>query len=217
MPHGLHYLTATLPAAEPLADCCSAGSPALAGRRSDPGARHLIWVLLSIPWADLEQRTHSDASGPAQAGSPDHTRSAGPATAHGRQVCLALLRRRVELLEQRGPRPMLKELLAGAAVRHPQDPLTGRLPQKTRPPPGLPQPRARAGSPQTLLRGWLACGEGETKASSPAWLGSGLPPAQPVPHPRPPRPAWPHGRNFYSVDLRGLPTEPTGTLGRRSR
>ena len=83
-------------------------------------------------------------------------------------------------------------------------------------PPPQPPPEALAAVHEQLLPRLLACGDAERLAFLSGLAGGRIAPG-PSGAPTRGRPdLLPTGRNFYSVDLRGLPTEAAWDLGRRS-
>ncbi|APD48946.1 cobaltochelatase subunit CobN [Synechococcus sp. CS-602] len=210
---GLH-IYGTLPAAEPLAELllCLARPPLAEGAGLTQALATDLGLALD-PWADLEQDP-LDASDRHKLAALIDT-VALPATAHGRPASgLRCCGDAVELLEQRAL-GLLKELLLEQPSAPGRDPLTGPATKK----PATPGPATAAVLERvatTLLPRLLACGEAERQAFVAGVAGERIA-AGPAGAPTRGRPdLLPTGRNFYSVDLRGLPTEAAWDLGRRS-
>ena len=187
---GLHTF-GTLPAPAKLAELllCLARAPQV----GQPGLTQALALDLELdldPWADPEEATLSAA---------DRARLAGLAQPGG------LLRHAgdgVAVLEGLALALVTDELAdAAPGAERPQGPATERALQHLR---------------QALLPPLLTCGEAERQALL-TGLAGGRIAAGPSGAPTRGRPdLLPTGRNFYSVDLRGLPTEAAWDLGRRS-
>ncbi|MCP9858228.1 MULTISPECIES: cobaltochelatase subunit CobN [unclassified Cyanobium] len=187
---GLHTF-GTLPAPAKLAELllCLARAP----QAGQPGLTQALALDLGLdldPWADPEEAPLTAA---------DRARLAGHAQPG------SLLRHAgdgVAVLEARAL-VLVEEQLAAAAG----------APEET---PGPATERALQHLRQALLPPLLACGEAERQALL-TGLAGGRIAAGPSGAPTRGRPdLLPTGRNFYSVDLRGLPTEAAWDLGRRS-
>ncbi|MCP9833165.1 MULTISPECIES: cobaltochelatase subunit CobN [unclassified Cyanobium] len=187
---GLHTF-GTLPAPAKLAELllCLARAP----QAGQPGLTQALALDLGLdldPWADPEEATLSAA---------DRARLAGHAHPGG-------------LLRHAGDGVAVLEGLALALV---SDQLADAAPGAVRPQ-GPATERALQHLRQALLPPLLACGEAERRALL-TGLAGGRIAAGPSGAPTRGRPdLLPTGRNFYSVDLRGLPTEAAWDLGRRS-
>jgi len=197
---GLHTF-GTLPATAPLGELllCLARPPLAEG----PGLTQAIALDLGLaldPWADDEQAPLSPADRLVLAtlldGIPPGSE---PAAVAGLRCCGD----GVERLE-RLALALLQPLLAGEQA--------SRLI-------GVPGPATAAVLQRiagTLLPRLLACGEAERRSFLAGVAGERIA-AGPSGAPTRGRPdLLPTGRNFYSVDLRGLPTEAAWDLGRRS-
>ncbi|WP_216903019.1 cobaltochelatase subunit CobN [Synechococcus sp. CCY 9618] len=187
---GLHTF-GTLPPEGLLAELllCLARAP----QAGQPGLTQALAEDLGLdldPWADPEETPLSTADRLRLAphGEPGQAlRHGGDAVALLEDRALALVRGE---LEEQAPDPLL---LPGRA--------TGR---------------ALAHLRRALLPPLLACGEAERQSLLTALAGGRIA-AGPSGAPTRGRPdLLPTGRNFYSVDLRGLPTEAAWDLGRRS-
>ncbi len=187
---GLHTF-GTLPAPEKLAELllCLARAP----QAGVPGLTQALALDLGLdldPWADPEEAPLSAA---------DRLRLAGHAQP-GSQ------------LRRAGDGVAVLEGIALTLVRAE---LAGRL-EVPPGPTGATTERARQHLRLALLPPLLACGEAERQALL-TGLAGGRIAAGPSGAPTRGRPdLLPTGRNFYSVDLRGLPTEAAWDLGRRS-
>lgn len=187
---GLHTF-GTLPAPAKLAELllCLARAP----QAGAPGLTQALALDLGLdldPWADPEE---------APLAAADRLRLAGLAPSGG-------------LLRHAGDGVAVLEGLALTLVGHE---LAGATPGPPRPP-GAATERALQHLRQALLPPLLVCGEAERRALL-TGLAGGRVAAGPSGAPTRGRPdLLPTGRNFYSVDLRGLPTEAAWDLGRRS-
>jgi cobaltochelatase CobN len=209
---GLHTY-GTLPPSGPLAELllCLARSPV--GDR--PGLTQALARDLALeldPWADPEEAALSAgdqrrlvplaaalAAAPAANGT-----SAGPLRRIGDAVAL---------LEERAL-ALVQAALAEACPGTPPQPQIQLQFQAS--PPGPATAEALGQLQRQLLPALLACGEAERRAFLEGLAGGRIA-AGPSGAPTRGRPdLLPTGRNFYSVDLRGLPTEAAWDLGRRS-
>lgn len=187
---GLHTF-GTLPAPAKLAELllCLARAP----QAGVPGLTQAIALDRGLdldPWSDPEEAPLSAA---------DHLRLAGHAQPGS-------------LLRHVGDGVAVLEGLALALVSHE---LTAAVPGPPLPL-GAATERALQHLRQKLLPPLLACGEAERQALLTGMAGGRIA-AGPSGAPTRGRPdLLPTGRNFYSVDLRGLPTEAAWDLGRRS-
>ncbi|MCS5698734.1 cobaltochelatase subunit CobN [Cyanobium sp. FGCU-52] len=191
---GLHQY-GTLPPPERLAELllCLARAP----QEGQPGLTQALARDLELdldPWADPED---------------------APLGAHDRQ--------RLQAMDAAGGAPLLRRVGDGVAL------LEARalaLVSGVLAAPELPAPSASLPGPATvaalerlrtrLLPPLLACGDAEREALLKGLAGGRIA-AGPSGAPTRGRPdLLPTGRNFYSVDLRGLPTETAWDLGRRS-
>ena len=190
---GLHTY-GQLPGAAALAELllCLARAP----QEGQPGFTQAIARDLALeldPWSDPDDRPLTAADRlRLQALSADQPlRLAGDGVAVLERLALQWLR------------PLIPGEAAGAAA-HPE------------PQPGPAATAALASLQRTLLPRLLACGEAERLAFLRGVAGGRIE-AGPSGAPTRGRPdLLPTGRNFYSVDLRGLPTEAAWDLGRRS-
>ena len=194
---GLHIF-GTLPAAAPLGELllCLARPPVAEG----PGLTQAIAQDLGLaldPWADSEQAPLSPVDQRVLAALADGTWTVAEAT---RLRCCG---DGVERLEQ-----LALALMQHLLVRE------GSLDQIPVPGPATAAVLERIA--HTLLPRLLACGEAERHSFLAGVAGERIA-AGPSGAPTRGRPdLLPTGRNFYSVDLRGLPTEAAWDLGRRS-
>ena len=190
---GLHTY-GQLPDPERLAELllCLARPP----QEGRPGVTQAIARDLGLeldPWADREEAPLSESDRQWLSGHGGGARSAahrrvGDAVALLEERALALLR------------PLLRDGLQTA------EPVS----------PGPQTSEVLASVERHLLPRLLACGEAERQAFE-RGLAGGRIAAGPSGAPTRGRPdLLPTGRNFYSVDLRGLPTEAAWDLGRRS-
>ncbi len=187
---GLHTF-GTLPAPAKLAELllCLARAP----QAGVPGLTQALALDLGLdldPWADPEEA-------PLSAGDRSRLAPLAPAgqrLRHAGDGVALLEARALDLVEQQLDRA------AGPPAE----------------PPGAATERALQLLRQALLPSLLACGEAERQALL-TGLAGGRIAAGPSGAPTRGRPdLLPTGRNFYSVDLRGLPTEAAWDLGRRS-
>ncbi|KEF43513.1 MAG: cobalt chelatase [Cyanobium sp. CACIAM 14] len=183
---GLHTF-GTLPAPAKLAELLLCLARApQAGRQGLTQALAQDLGLALDPWADPEEAPLSDA---------DRQRLGADAAARHAGDGVALLERQALSL--------VSAVLADPAA----------------PPPPAPGPATASALEhlrQTLLPPLLACAEAERRSLL-TGLAGGRIAAGPSGAPTRGRPdLLPTGRNFYSVDLRGLPTEAAWDLGRRS-
>jgi cobaltochelatase CobN len=191
---GLHTY-GQLPQAERLAELllCLARAP-LPGQ---PGLVQALAADLGLrldPWADPEEAPLATEDRNRLPSTADGTalRKVGDAVAWLESWALALVRHELDL-------PPAEPIGAGA-----------------RPVLGGAAERALAFLRTRLLPPLLACGEAERRAFL-VGIAGGRIAAGPSGAPTRGRPdLLPTGRNFYSVDLRGLPTEAAWDLGRRS-
>ncbi len=193
---GLHTF-GTLPAPARLAELllCLARPP----QAGEPGLTQALAVDLGLdldPWSDPEDAVLSAADRDRLAALRDGgppLRHAGDGVALLEALALALVR------EVLGGAPGTPVETAWATVM-----------------PGAATERALAHLRRALLPPLLACGAAERQALL-TGLAGGRIAAGPSGAPTRGRPdLLPTGRNFYSVDLRGLPTEAAWDLGRRS-
>ena len=189
---GLHVF-GQLPEAAPLAELllCLARAPLAEG----PGLTQALALDLGLeldPWADPEEAPLAVADqGRLEALGLANARHGGDGVAWLEEQALALM---AEVLSQaQGP--------AGATIT---------------PAPGPATASVLARVARSLLPNLLRCGEAERQAFLTGVAGGRIA-AGPSGAPTRGRPdLLPTGRNFYSVDLRGLPTETAWDLGRRS-
>ncbi|MCT0199368.1 cobaltochelatase subunit CobN [Synechococcus sp. CS-1325] len=194
---GLHTFGA-LPAAAPLAELllCLARPPLAAG----PGLTQAIGLDLDLdldPWSDSDQAPLSPADQRKLTPLPGGNADGAP------EAALRCAGDGVAILER------LALSLVSAL-------LEGMVPSDL---PDLPGPITASVLERvclTLLPNLLACGEAERRSFLAGVAGERIA-AGPSGAPTRGRPdLLPTGRNFYSVDLRGLPTEAAWDLGRRS-
>ena len=194
---GLHTF-GTLPAAAPLAELllCLARPPMAAG----PGLTQAIGLDLGLgldPWCDADQAPLSCADQRILVALNE-----GKGSGQG-AASLRCCGDGVERLEQRAF-GLIRSLLSGSQ------------PSELA---ALPGPATKAVLERvssSLLPNLLACGEAERLSFLAGVAGERIA-AGPSGAPTRGRPdLLPTGRNFYSVDLRGLPTEAAWDLGRRS-
>jgi cobaltochelatase CobN len=194
---GLHVF-GTLPAASPLGELllCLARPPLPEG----PGLTQAIARDLGLaldPWSDPEQAPLSPADQSVLAALDEGTRNGAEAT---RLRCGGDGVERLERLAL-----ALMHDLVGRETASGQVPIPG---------PATAAVLERIA--RTLLPRLLACGEAERNSFLAGVAGERIA-AGPSGAPTRGRPdLLPTGRNFYSVDLRGLPTEAAWDLGRRS-
>ncbi|MDM7952166.1 MAG: cobaltochelatase subunit CobN [Cyanobium sp. CZS 25K] len=193
---GLHTF-GTLPEPAKLAELllCLARPP----QAGVPGLTQALALDLGLeldPWADPEEAPLSDAD----RGRLTALGGSGPLLRHAGDG--------VTLLEDRALALVEAQLAGttGAAAASPGAPVTA----------GAATERVLEHLRRALLPPLLACGEAE-RQSLLTGLAGGRIAAGPSGAPTRGRPdLLPTGRNFYSVDLRGLPTEAAWDLGRRS-
>ena len=199
---GLHVF-GTLPEPPRLAELllCLARAPQ-AGVAGLPQALAIDLGLQLDPWADPEQAPLSGNDRQRLGGG----RLVGDGVEQLEQLALQLVRR--ELERQQAP-----ELAGHQAQELAADAAATPLPAT---PTGAATQAALQHLRQRLLPALLRCGEAERLAFRAALAGQRIA-AGPSGAPSRGRPdLLPTGRNFYSVDLRGLPTEAAWDLGRRS-
>ena len=190
---GLHRY-GQLPAAEPLAELllCLARPPQAGGAGLTQALARDAGLRLD-PWADPEEQ-------PLEAA--DQTRLSSLGVAAARLVGDAVAWLEQQALEH--CRDLLQQPAAagaGAEVQSAPGPVTSRVLERLR---------------QGLVKDLLRCGDAEREAFLTALEGGRIA-AGPSGAPTRGRPdLLPTGRNFYSLDLRGLPTEAAWDLGRRS-
>ncbi len=220
---GLHVY-GQLPGAEPLAELllCLARAPLAEG----PGLTQALALDLGLeldPWADPEEAPLAPA---------DHQRlkALGLAAARHRGDGVAWLEDQALALMagvlDQAPAESGQSDGAGAGL-DPASPGTGALPDPDHPqarpaletglvPPGPATAAVVERVRRSLLPNLLRCGQAERQAFLTGVAGGRIA-AGPSGAPTRGRPdLLPTGRNFYSVDLRGLPSETAWDLGRRS-
>ncbi|MCP9786329.1 cobaltochelatase subunit CobN [Cyanobium sp. N5-Cardenillas] len=190
---GLHTF-GTLPAPAKLAELllCLARAP----QAGQPGLNQALALDLGLdldPWSDAEEAPLTPADRQRLAGLAEP----GSLLRHAGDGVALLEARALDLVqEELGRAPM-------ASAESPREP-------------GTATERALQHLRQKLLPPLLACGDAERQALL-TGLAGGRIAAGPSGAPTRGRPdLLPTGRNFYSVDLRGLPTEAAWDLGRRS-
>ena len=181
-----------------------------------PGLTQALALDLGLeldPWADREEtlldpadRRRLEALAAASSGG-----EAAPAGDSGTPAALRHCGDGIARLEERALE-LLEQALAAASEPPPAAASQG----PPRPAPGSSTQAVLAHVREQLLPNLLACGAAERQALLQGLAGGRIA-AGPSGAPSRGRPdVLPTGRNFYSVDLRGLPTEAAWDLGRRS-